>query len=433
MADSKKKLLVIQVAGFGYDFAQKSGMRGTSGLVFKPIQTVFPAVTCTAQATFKTGLNPTDHNMPGNGYLDRMMNKVFFWEQSASLVEGHRIWDEFRSHGGKVGLLFWQQSLGDSADFILSPAPIHKHHGGMIQSFYSKPEGLYEHLSAEIGWKFDLKDYWGPKASARASVWVEEATRALMTLHGFAPDICMTYLPGLDYDLQRYGPDSPQAMKVAEIVLEDLNQICATAQRNGYEVLIFGDYAIKKVNKAVFINRALVSANLMKTRRIEGMLYPDLHQSKAFAVVDHQVAHIYVREKSDMEDVEKVIKQIGGVEEVIGRDKKAGFGVDCDRCGDLVAIASEGAWFAYPWWKTLEEAPDYASHVDIHNKPGYDPCELFSDWLSFKINEDTSKIRGSHGRIGAGCEVAFATSIKLHKEPKNLKEMAEAVEVWLDN
>ena len=85
----------------------------------------------------------------------------------------------------------------------------------------------------------------------------------------------------------------------------------------------------------------------------------------------------------------------------------------------LVLVAEPDAWFAYPFWLDDRHAPDYARTVDIHRKPGYDPCELFFDpkllWprgralarlvqkkLGFRtlfdvVPLDPTLVRGSHG------------------------------------
>ncbi|MBR1837233.1 MAG: hypothetical protein IJ783_08085, partial [Kiritimatiellae bacterium] len=98
----------------------------------------------------------------------------------------------------------------------------------------------------------------------------------------------------------------------------------------------------------------------------------------------------------------------GGVEE-----KRDGAAWASPRAaGDLLFVAPGGSWCAYPWWTDRREAPDYATHIDIHNKPGYDPCELFFDrgpWLHPRTCQDASRIRGTHGRE---CEIAVASSAR---------------------
>jgi predicted AlkP superfamily pyrophosphatase or phosphodiesterase len=126
------KLLVVQVAGLGHAFAQQHRL-ACIGAAFQSMETVFPAVTCSVQASFRTATLPAAHGVVSNGIYCRRLRRTAFWEQSAALVEGPRIWDDFRRRGRKTAVLFWQQSLGEAADIILSPAPIQKHQGGMME------------------------------------------------------------------------------------------------------------------------------------------------------------------------------------------------------------------------------------------------------------------------------------------------------------
>jgi predicted AlkP superfamily pyrophosphatase or phosphodiesterase len=396
-----KKLLIIQVAGLGYDFLCRHAGPRWHVLEFRPLEPVFPAVTCTVQATLRTALPPAGHGMVANGLYLRSLRRPLFWEQSSGLVEGPRIWDGFRARGGSVGLLFWQQSLGEAADVLLSPAPIHKHHGGMIESCYSRPADLYGRLCRfGVSRPFRLRHYWGPRASAKAGAWIGQATAWLLAQKREAPDLCLTYLPTLDYDLQRYGPASPAAGKAMEALLDRLRRLVdAAADACDYDVLVVGDYAIGAVTgEVVYPNRALREARLLATRGVAGMLYPDFHASRAFAVVDHEVAHVYVRDPGDVERAADVLRDLPG----------------------------------YPWWEG-DAAPDYATHVDIHNKPGYDPCELFFDRLPWRTGRDPAQIRGSHGRAGGDRRVAWAATCAFDAEPATHVELAAAVRAWLES
>ena len=133
------KLLVIQVAALADDLARELP---ALPLTWAAMDSVLPAVTCTAQASFRTASLPAAHGMIANGIFNRPLRKAMFWEQSAALVSGPRIWESFALAGKRTAMLFWQQSLGESVDVVLSPAPIHKHHGGMIQDCYSQPPSL---------------------------------------------------------------------------------------------------------------------------------------------------------------------------------------------------------------------------------------------------------------------------------------------------
>lgn len=422
-----KKLLVIQVAGFGYDFVLKQGAH--SGRTPSALKPLFPALTCTAQATLRTGTVPAQHGMVSNGFFDTTLRKPLFWEQSSGLIAGERFWEPFQARGGTVGLLFLQQSLGESADAIISPAPIHTHGGGMIMSCYSKPDTLYPRLQQSVGRPFKLHHYWGPLASVKSSRFIAEAVAAYLR-EPDAPDLVMTYLPGLDYDLQRFGPDHPRSGAAYQAVKHDLSILSTAAEANGYEIVIVGDYAITPVtDNAIFPNRALRDAGLFATRTVKRMAYPDFYTSKAFAVVDHQVAMVHILDTSALAQVKAVLTALPGVDQVLDASAQQAMGIAHPRAGDLFLVAKKGAWFAYPWWTDKHEAPDYATHVDIHNKPGYDPCELFFGRTPFQVSMDTSKIKGTHGRADADCDVALISSIPI--QANTYLELASDLREWL--
>jgi hypothetical protein len=421
-----KKLLVVSVAGL--DPVRADMLSLPMGAKAHPLKVPLPAVTCTAQATFRTALPPQQHGMVANGLYARGMRKAHFWEQSAALVDGARIWERFREDGGRVGMLFWQQSLGEAVDYVLSPAPIHKHHGGMILDCYSQPRALYDRLRGELE-EFPLHRYWGPRASASVGDWIAKATVSTMTHE--APELLLTYLPTLDYDFQRHGPDAPAATAAVRVLAAQLEQLFVACEAHGYEWLIWGDYAIEPTvpGGVVFPNRLLRDAGMLACRDVRGRLYPDLYRSRAFAMVDHAVAHLYVSANEDVLDVAQLFAAQRGVARVLAGDQRADVGLRHDRCGDVVLVAAQGHWFAYPWWSSSREAPDYASHVDIHNKPGFDPCELFMQWFPPGVSQNSARIGGTHGRSESSA--AWASSLSLDEDPATLIELSTALQRWL--
>jgi predicted AlkP superfamily pyrophosphatase or phosphodiesterase len=330
-------------------------------------------------------------------------------------------------------MMFWQQSLGENVDLVLSPKPIHKHEGGMLQDCYSQPHDLYARLTEKVGRPFNLMHYWGPLASRKSSDWIVAATKEVMAMPDAAPDVLFSYLPHLDYDLQRRGPDSPEADKALDVLYAHLEELCRAAESCGYDYLFFGDYEMEAVTGgAVFPNRALRDAGLFSVRRVKNMAYPDFFSSGAFAVVDHSIAHIHVKDEKSAARAKDVLAGLPGVEEVMDRARQEQSGIHHARSGALVLVAKKGSWFAYPWWTEKREAPDFATHVDIHNKPGYDPCELFFGWPPPSVSMDTGKIRGTHGRAGPDASVAWATSCRFDAEPATILDLSRAARDWLD-
>ena len=422
-----KKLLVIQVAALGHELIRNyPATWARLGLTFAPLEPVFPAVTCPVQASFRTGLPPAQHGILGNGCFDRATRRTAFWEQAAAqITTPERIWSGYRQRGGTVGVMFWQQSLGEDVELILSPAPIHRHHGGMIQDCYAQPTGLYHDLCRATGREFNLFNYWGPLAGLKSTRWITDATLAVLR-RADAPGLLLTYLPHLDYALQKFGPQNERhtARAVTETT-EELEKLLAGARAAGYATVVFGDYAITPAKQVIFPNRELRRAGFFNVRQVRKMTYPDLHASRAFALVDHQTAQLFVRHPHDVEPVRELFAALPGVAEVRTPPAPAH-----PRAGELELVAEAGAWFAYPWWSAKAEAPDYASHVDIHAKPGFDPCELCWGWPPPGISQNPVRIGGTHGR--ADLPAAWATTAPLPGEVRTLLDLSAAVRQWLN-
>ncbi|WFB37660.1 alkaline phosphatase family protein [Kiritimatiellota bacterium B12222] len=399
------KWLIIQCAALGWNlFDTEHPQLGSFD--FKPLDPLTPGLTCPAQASFRTGKPAAEHGMIANGLYHRSLRRPLFWEQASAQVEGPRIWDDFRKQGGTVGMMFWQQSLGEDVDLVLSPRPIHKHSGGMIQHCASKPENLYQRICDKMGKGFNLMHYWGPLASHKSSEWIVKATQAVLEMEDICPDVLLTYLPHLDYDTQRFGPHHPKAKAAFAKTGDYLQALKQSAEAKGYKVLVWGDYAMHQVNgPAIFPNRCLREAGLLGMQQVKGMAYPDLFSAKAFAMVDHEIAHVYVPHADDLETTKALLEGLEGVEQVFRPSEVPE--LHHPNLGELVAVAQPGRWFAYPWWTNTKEAPDFATHVDIHNKPGFDACELFFGRLPWQVSQDTSKVGGCHG---AGGPTAWACS-----------------------
>ena len=388
------KHLFVMAAGLGYAGLDRRKRLQMAGLSFQPAASVFPAVTCVAQASFRTASEPSAHGMTSNGFYSRTLQKPAFWEQSAALVSGPRIWEQARAAGATVGLYFWQQSLGERVDALISPAPIHKHGGGMIMRNYAQPAEMGEVLNKVCG-TFPLHRYWGPLASAKVGRAVLDNFFQMEARHPV--DYAFLYLPTLDYEVQRHGAFSAAADRALDEFGRQLETLVSFAVKQGTALTVCGDYEIADVDRAPALpNATLRQAGYFNVRPIAGRAYPDFYTSRAFAMCDHEIAHVYVREPDDIAPVAQLLSATGEYESVTVKTDQAWAHASA---GEILLVAQKGGWCAYPWWTARREAPDWATHIDIHNKPGYDPCELFFD-RSFppKTCQDWSRIKGTHGR-----------------------------------
>jgi len=386
----------------------------------REIKTVVPAVTCTVQTTYLTGVLPREHGIVANGWYFRDLSEVFFWRQSNRLVAGERVWDAARRRDPTFTCanMFWWYNMYSTADVGVTPRPMYPADGRKIPDCYTTPGELRDELTARFG-RFPLFSFWGPATSIVASEWI--ARSALHIRRECKPTLTLIYLPHLDYVLQRDGPDAPQVTSD----LREVDALCAEiiddAKRDGARLIVLSEYGISPVANPIHVNRALRRAGLVAVREELGREQLDPGASAAFAVADHQIAHIYVAQKERIADVKALVEALPGVERVLDETGKTEFGLDHPRSGDLVALARADGWFTYYFWLDDARAPDYAQTVDIHRKPGYDPVELFLDpsirfpklsigWRLAKralgsrtlmdvIPLDATLVKGSHGRL----------------------------------
>lgn len=368
------------------------------------MEPVFPSVTCTVQASILSGLYPNEHGIIANGLYDRNSHSVSFWEQPSALVQKERVWDTLKTKSArlqsnvKTAVLFWQNTMFAHSDVIITPRPLHMGDGSMVQWCYSKPVGYYEEVTKSLG-EFNLATYWGPMASHRSSEWIGKA--AEYTLEKLRPNLTFVYIPHVDYSAQRFGTNSNQVRddlkKADSIVGSIVEKTSKLGMSDETEFLIISEYAFNDVSGAVPLNIKLRDAGLLDIRTIGGKEYIDFELSRAFAMVDHQVAHIYVKD-GFVDKTQKVLEDLQGVERVLTKEEQKELKIDNERSGELIAISARDMWFSYYWWHESQKAPPFAGTVDIHRKPGYDPLELFFDREKNSIPFDTNLIKGSHGR-----------------------------------
>jgi predicted AlkP superfamily pyrophosphatase or phosphodiesterase len=390
----------------------------------RPLRTVFPAVTCTVQSTLVTGLAPGGHGAVANGWYFRDLSEVWLWRQSNRLVAGEKVWEAARRRdpGFTCAKMFWWYNMYSSADWSATPRPMYPADGRKIPDHYAHPHELHDELDARLG-RFPLFKFWGPMTDISSTEWIARASLHVMETRD--PTLTLTYLPHLDYNLQRLGPDLSHPRVQQD--LRELDAVCGTlidfAAASGREVIVVSEYGITPVREAVHINRALREAGFIRVRPEErGREILDPGASAAFAIADHQAAHVYVNDPSRLSQVKSLLERLEGVDRVLDEAGKRAIGLDHPRSGELVAISKPDRWFSYYYWLDDRLAPDFARTVDIHRKPGYDPVELFVDpairlpmlataWRLAKRKlgsrtlmdvislKDTHLVKGSHGRL----------------------------------
>jgi predicted AlkP superfamily pyrophosphatase or phosphodiesterase len=415
--------VVINVVGLtprmlGPDTPNLTRLAARGGM--RCLGTVTPAVTCSAQATFLTGVLPNRHGIVGNGWYFRDLSEIWFWRQSAALVGGEKVWDAAKAYDPDFTCanMFWWYNMYSGADIGVTPRPIYCADGRKLPDCYAAPVELRDELTKLLG-PFPLFSFWGPATTIASTEWIARASIHVRRTR--KPILTLIYLPHLDYGLQRMGSDHPSIAADLRAVDGFCGEIIADAERDGARIIVLSEYGITGVSRPIHINRALRSVGLLAVREELGHELLDAGASQAFAVADHQIAHVYVRDPARVAAVKSLLEKLPGVERVLDAESKPAFGLDHSRSGELVALSQADSWFTYYHWLDDDRAPDYARAVEIHRKPGYDPVELFLDpairnpklavgWrlakrqLGFRtlmdvIPLDASLVKGSHGRV----------------------------------
>jgi predicted AlkP superfamily pyrophosphatase or phosphodiesterase len=387
---------------------------------------VLPAVTCTAQATLLTGELPRVHGVVANGWLFRDTNEVRFWQQCNRLIQAEPLYATARKRAAERGVpfksakLFWWFNQGAAVDVSVTPKPHYAVDGNKAFGITGDPPALSDDLERTLG-PFPFPAFWGPMAGANSTRWIAAAAARVAELS--RPSLSLVYLPHLDYDPQRFGPSGCDMAKCVNELDDACEPLLDAAKFAGVQVWVVSEYGHCDVSRPVYVNRALRSAKLLEVRRGPFGEQLDLYGSRAFAVCDHQLAHVYVRTPEEVPTVWNQVRYLPGVSDALTGEERAKIGLDHPRSGEIILLAERDAWFAYPFWLDDAVAPDYARAVAIHHKPGFDPCELFFDprlrfpklhaarrvlqkRLGFRMTMDVvpldaAIVRGSHGLAAA--------------------------------
>lgn len=384
------------------------------------VEPVLPAVTCTAQATYVTGKPPREHGVVANGWYDRDYAEHRFWKQPEQLIQGEKLWDLLRKQDRDFtcAKVFWWFNMHSTADFAVTPRPLYLSDGGKVFDIHTQPMGLRDRLKKDLG-SFPFMNFWGPASGIESTKWIAASAKWIEEKHW--PSLSLVYLPHLDYNLQRVGLNMPLIAEDLKQVDEVVGDLIKFYERRQIQVILLSEYGITDVDQPVHLNRVFREKNWLSIKDELGLETLDQGGSRAFAIADHQLAHIYVNDASILNEVRAVLEETPGVQQVLGKMEKHYAGLNHERCGDLVAVADARSWFTYYYWQDDAKAPEFARCVDIHRKCGYDPVELFLDpairfpklKIGLKLAKkiagfrmkmdviplDATLVKGSHGRI----------------------------------
>lgn len=378
-----------------------------------PIQPILPALTTAAQTSYLTGCYPNQHGIVANGWYDRTDSEIKFWKQSGKLVQAESIWQtaKKRDQHFTCAQMFWWYNMYNGADFSVTPRPNYLADGRKIPDCYTYPASLRDELTCRFG-AFPLFNFWGPNADIRSSEWIAQASMFVEEKH--QPTLNLVYLPHLDYCLQKFGPQSPHIHKELKRIDQLVEELVSFFAGRNIEVVLLSEYGIAPVHRPIHINRILRKQKLLAVRVERGLELLDAGASKAFAVADHQIAHVYCQSAREINMLKELLSAEQGIAKVLDKEEQRAHHIDHPRSGDLVLLAQQDAWFTYYFWEDDKKAPDYARMVDIHKKPGYDPVEMFMTSKTRAVSKlllkklgfravldiiplDAHLVKGSHG------------------------------------
>jgi len=397
----------------------------------------FPAVTWPVQANLVTGKLPSEHGAVANGFYWRDKQQVEMWTAGNEALERPQIWDIMHDHDSSLTSAVWFPMLSKrcGADYVCMPAPIHNPDGSESLWCYTKPTELYGDLRDELG-DFPLQHFWGPMANIKSSAWIADS--ATQAAKKYQPNFFYIYLTHLDYAAQKTGPDSPEALAAVKELDELLGRMIAGFQEAyaGGRLLwlVASEYGITPVDHVTYPNRVLREAGLLQVRS-EGTAdgseegaggeLIDFENSAAWALVDHQFSHVYVKD-GDAAVTKRVVELFRGqegIQDAVAGSDRAKYDLDHERSGEVILVSTSNSWQAYYYWLDDAAAPSFARTVDIHRKPGYDPVELHFDMQTKSIPLDASLVKGSHG---APVATEDAEGVLLSSEKGVLLERATA-------
>ena len=391
----------------------KKGKRAT-------INPVLPAVTCASQSVYVTGKHPVENGIVGNGWYFREISEIKNWHQSNHLVQAEKVWDKAKKINPDFTCanMFWWYNMYSTADYSVTPRPLYPSDGRKLPDIHSHPMDFRDRLQKELG-QFSLFSFWGPNANIESTRWIAEASKKVDAWTN--PTLTLIYLPHLDYNLQRCGIDFSKISGDLQEIDEVCRDLITYYENQGAEVILLSEYGITSVSNPIHINRILRKEGYIVVKDELGLETLDTGTCGAFAVADHQLAHVYVKNKEDIPKVKKLLENTPGIEKVLDEGGKKEFHINHERAGELVAVADKDSWFTYYYWLDDAKAPDFARTVAIHAKPGYDPVEGFADpkikflkakiglkvlkkklgfrYLMDVIPLDATLVKGSHGRI----------------------------------
>ena len=375
-----------------------------------------------------TGTLPREHGVVGNGWYFRELAEVLALAPVERLVAGEKVWERrararlraSRCASSSGGTTWTRRRLVGHA------APDLPGRRAQDPGVYTQPAGARATSSQRALGPFPFFDFWGPRAGHRARA-AGSPTRARTCSTTQRPTLTLVYLPHLDYDLQRLGPDDPRDRRRrcarSTRVVGELDR--ARAARAAREVVVLSEYGIDAGDRRRPRQPRAArggAARACATSRAARLLDAGASRAPSRSPTTRSRTSTCATRATSREVRASARAARRASSACSTRRASARPGSTIRARASSVAVAAADRWFTYYYWLDDARAPDFARTVDIHRKPGYDPVRAVrrsrrsacpscaSRWrlaqkkLGFRylmdvIPLDATLVKGSHGRL----------------------------------
>src|SRR4029453_15103372 len=138
--------------------------------------------------------------------------------------------------------------------------------------------------------------------------------------------------------------------------------------------LVASEYVITPVDHVTYPNRMLREAGLLTVKNDSAGGLIDLANTPAWALVDHQFSHVFVKDR-DAATISRVVDLFRGkpgIAEVLTGSERDKYALSHERAGDVVLISTPNSWQAYYYWLDNAQAPKVAPTGDVQKKAAQD-------------------------------------------------------------
>jgi hypothetical protein len=298
-----------------------------------------------------------------------------------------------------VANTFWWYAMNTDADYTVTPRPLYCADGRKLPDCYSFPLDLRARFTSDFG-PFPSSSSGGrpprslPASGSPGRPWPSKSSSG----RACNWSTCRTWTTAC----RNWDHDGDIAQDLAEI-----DALCGRLldffEERHCRVVILSEYGITPVSRPIHPNRILREAGLISLKVDLGRETLDPGSSRAFAVADHQLCHVYVRDRKDIARVRELFTGLPGVEQVLDDAGKRAHGLDHERSGELVLLAAADSWFTYYWWLADDDGAGLCPDGEYPRQAGLRPVRT--------VPRSGDRLSPAEDRHDAGQEDCWASAI----------------------